>query len=92
MARWSDMKLISNAGLLSALAVSLALSACASTDYASQLSQPNFGRWVPPSVSLDPAALMYGPLAPRPSQVPCYTADNRCTPQLQLLWADSAPR
>jgi hypothetical protein len=86
------MQLIRNAKLISALVISMALVACASTDYVSQLSQPNFGRWVPPSVSLDPAALMYGPLAPRPSQVPCYTADYRCTPQLQLLWADSAPR
>jgi hypothetical protein len=86
------MKLIRNAKLISALTFSMVLSACAGTDYASQLSQPNFGRRLLPSVSLDPAALMYGPLAPKPSQVPCYTADNRCTPQLQLLWADSAPR
>jgi hypothetical protein len=68
------MKLLGNAKLISAVVFSMALAACASTDYVSQLSQPNFGRWVPPSVSLDPAALMYGPLAPRPSQVPCYTA------------------
>jgi len=83
--------MIRNTGLLAAVVVSMALSACAGTDYASQLSQPNFGRRVLPSFNLDPAAVMYGPLAPRPSQVPCYTADNRCTQQ-QLLWADSAPR
>lgn len=86
------MTMIRNTGLLAALVFSMALSACASSDYASQLSQPNFGRRLVPSVNLDPTALMYGPLAPRPSQVPCYTADNRCSPQLQLLWADSAPR
>jgi hypothetical protein len=86
------MKLIRNAKLISALIFSMALSACATTDYVSQLSQPNYGLRALPSVNVDPSALMYGPFAPRPSQVPCFTADYRCTPQLQLLWADSAPR
>jgi hypothetical protein len=86
------MKLIRNAKFISALLFSLALSACATTDYVSQLSQQNFGVRASPSVNLDPSALMYGPFGPRPSQVPCFTADYRCTPQLQLLWGDSAPR
>ncbi|MGO9945782.1 MAG: hypothetical protein ACLPWG_02900 [Steroidobacteraceae bacterium] len=92
MARWSDMKLIWNAKLISALILPLALSACATTDYVSQLSQPNFGVQAPHAFSLEPSAIMYGPFAPKPSQVPCVAADYRCTPQMQLLWADSAPR
>jgi hypothetical protein len=86
------MQLIRNAKVISAVIFSMALAACASTDYASQLSQANFGVRAVPSVNLDPSALMYGPFGPRPSQVPCFAADYRCTPQLQLLWADSAPR
>lgn len=91
-ARWPDMKLIWSAKLVSAVICSMALSACATTDYVSQLSQPNFGVRAPHAFSLEPSAIMYGPFAPKPSQVPCVAADYRCTPQMQLLWADSAPR
>jgi hypothetical protein len=86
------MKPIRNARLISALMLPLALAACATTDYVSQLSQPNHGLRALPAFSLEPSALMYGPFAPKPSQVPCVAADYRCTPQMQLFWADSAPR
>jgi hypothetical protein len=86
------MKPIGNAKLVSAFVILLALSACTTTDYVSQLSQPNYGRRAVPAFSLEPSALLYGPFAPRAAQVPCVAADYRCTPQMQLFWADSAPR
>jgi hypothetical protein len=86
------MKRISNLKLVPILMVGLGLSACATGDYMSQLSSPNFGKRVLPSVDLDPAALSYGMYAPKFSQTPCLAADYRCSPQTQLLWAESAPR
>lgn len=43
----------------------LALAACATGDYASQLSQPNFGVRVLPSFNLDSSAVLNGAYAPK---------------------------
>jgi hypothetical protein len=77
--------------LISSLIVCLALSACA-TDYASQLSEPNFGYRAMhySEQNLDPAMLMNGIYASRqlngpstPLQAFCST-DYRCSQQSQL--------
>lgn len=78
---------------LSALAIVSALAGCVTTDYASQLGEPNFGYRRAFSVdSFDPSTLMNGPYASKYSQAPCLAADYRCSPQAQLFWAESEPR
>jgi hypothetical protein len=78
----STMKVISIVGLC------LALSACA-TDYASQLSESNYGRRALNSKdTLDPAQLMNGLYVPGPSGVFCST---RCSQQTQLWSSGFAP-
>ena len=76
------MKLISTLGLC------LALSACAN-DYASRLSEPNYGRRVLNSENnVDPTLLMNGLYATWPSGAFCLT---RCSQQAQLWSSGSAP-
>jgi hypothetical protein len=80
--RGSTMKVISIVGLC------LALSACA-TDYASQLSESNYGRRVLNSRdTLDPAQLMNGLYVSGPSGAFCAT---RCSQQAQLWSSGFAP-
>jgi len=64
---------------MSFILISFSLSACA-TDYVSQLSQPNFGRWAPPSVDIGSSALTDGAYMPKFWQAPCTTVDYRCAP------------
>jgi len=74
--------------LISSLIVCLALSACA-TDYASRLSEPHYGRQVLNSVEIvDPALLMNGIYASRPSGTFCLT---RCSYQAPLWSSGFAP-
>jgi hypothetical protein len=76
------MKVISIVGLC------LALSACA-TDYASQLSESNYGRRALNSKdTLDPAQLMNGLYVSGSSGVFCST---RCSQQTQLWSSGFAP-
>ncbi len=77
--------------LISSLIVCLALSACA-TDYASQLSEPNFGyRMMHYSEeNIDPAMLMNGSYASKQLNGPSIPlrafclSDYRCSQQSQL--------
>jgi hypothetical protein len=74
--------------LISSLIVCLALSACA-TNYASQLSEPNYGRRVLNSEeNVDPALLMNGLYTFRPSAAFCLT---RCSQQPPLWSSGFAP-
>jgi hypothetical protein len=76
--------------VISSLIICLALSACA-TDYVSQLAQPNYGMpALNPEENVDPALLMSGVYAPRPSGAFCFTV-YRCSLQAPLWSAGSAP-
>lgn len=76
------MKLISSLGLC------LALSACA-TDYASQLSEPNYGlRVLNSENNVDPTLLMNGVYASRPAGSFWLT---RCSQQAPLWSSGFAP-
>ena len=77
---------------ISPLILCFALAACATGDYAAQLSQPNFGLRVLPSFNLDSSALMNGVYAPKFLQSSCIDADHGCSPQLQQRWAEPLPR
>ena len=74
--------------LISLLIICLALSACA-TNYASQLSEPNYGLQVLNSdENVDPALLMNGIYAFRPAGAFCLT---RCSQQPPLWSSGFAP-
>jgi hypothetical protein len=76
--------------LISSLIACLALSACA-TDYASRLSEPNYGRQVLNSEeNVDPTLLMNGIYTSRPAGTFCLTA-YRCSQQAPLWSFGSAP-
>jgi hypothetical protein len=74
------MRLIVNSSKGALIGAALLLSACATQDYASRMSEPNFGLRMFPhfdaSVDPDPEAIANGLYTPRPLQGPCYVCSH----------------
>jgi hypothetical protein len=77
------------------LAIGASLSACAPSVSLSDLSRPGYGVNPVPAVSLDPpyvrtpysfSSQQFG------SQQPCLMSNPRCTPDMQLQWAEANQR
>jgi len=67
------------------------LSACATQDYVSDMSQPNFGSRVLPhfdaSADPDPVAVANGLYSSRPLQGPCYLCSSSQSPMTWGAWS-----
>lgn len=72
------------------LGIGASLGACAPSVSLSDLSRPGFGRNPLPAVNLD-ATYVRTPYS-FGSQQPCMMSDPRCTPDMQLQWAESNQR
>jgi hypothetical protein len=84
------MKVICAAKGILPVAIGMALSACA-TDYASRLSQPNFGRYeLNGDTNVDPASLSRGVYTSQPPGVWC-NSGYRCFQQAPLSASGWAP-
>lgn len=96
------MKLASKFECVGVLILGLALSACATEDFASDLSKPNFGRLeLNSDDNVDARLLQNGlylpkpfaatPYAAAPFTPSCLTADYRCLRQAQSSWSSFDP-
>jgi hypothetical protein len=96
------VKPINSAKWIPALIIAATLSACASEDMASALSQPNYGRRLLNSdENVDSRLLLNGLYAPKPFGVSpyaatpyapsCLTAEYRCSQQAQSAWSSFDP-
>jgi hypothetical protein len=76
------MKSSGNFKVMAIGTLGLALSACATENYTSEMYQPNFGRnALRGDVVVDPQELQNGMYAPRFSTSTCLTAGYRCGQQ-----------
>ncbi len=75
------MRLILNGWKIACIGAALLLSACATQDYASRMSETNFGLRVFPhfdaSVDPDPKAIANGLYTSQPLQGPCYVCSSQ---------------
>lgn len=96
------MKLMDPVRLIPATIIALTLSACATEDMTSQLSQPNYGRMqLNGDDNVDSRLLMNGLYLPKPLGVSpyaatpyapsCSTAGYRCLQQGQSAWSSFDP-
>ena len=88
--------------LIPVLIIASTLSACATEDLASELSQPNYGRrQLNSDENVDSRLLMNGLYAPKPFGVSpyavtpyapaCLTAEYRCSQQARSAWSSFDP-
>jgi hypothetical protein len=96
------MKLINPVKLIPAFIIASTLSACATEDMTSELSNPNYGRrQLNSDDNVDSRLLMNGLYAPKPFGVSpyaatpyapsCLTAEYRCSQQAQSAWSSFEP-
>ena len=85
------MRLLLNSSRGALLGAALLLSACATQDYASRMSEPHFGLRMFPhfdaSLDPDPRAIANGLYTSQPLQGPCYL----CSSQSSLTWSSWSP-
>ncbi len=91
------MKSISTIRFIPVFIALLALTACATEDYVSDLYKPNFGlRELNSDENVDSRLLMNGlysskPYTVSPYATSCVTAEYRCTQQAQASWSSFDP-
>ena len=96
------MRPINLVKLIPLFIIASTLSACATEDMASELSQPNFGRrQLNSAENVDSRLLMNGlyalkpfgvsPYAATPYAASCLTAEFRCSQQAQSAWSSFDP-
>jgi hypothetical protein len=96
------MRLINPVKLIPVLIIASTLSACATEDMTSELSQPNFGRrQLNSDENVDSRLLMNGLYAPKPFGVSpyaatpyapsCLAAEYRCSQRAQSAWSSFDP-
>jgi hypothetical protein len=70
------------------IAAGASLGACASSVTAADMYRPGFGINSLPAVNLD-APLVRTPYSFGSQQQPCLMSNPRCTPDMQLQWAET---